>query len=92
LDQRIERRCGIASLVVTPNTFTCADVGTNTVTLTVTDVNSNSTCTAQVTVEDTVPPIALCQDITVQLDATGNGSVTPLTWTMARAMPVALPA
>jgi hypothetical protein len=30
-----------------------------------------------VTVEDTVPPVAICQDITVQLDATGNTSITP---------------
>jgi hypothetical protein len=29
-----------------------------------------------VTVEDTIPPVAICQDITVQLDATGNASIT----------------
>jgi len=68
--------CGIASLVATPNTFTCAEVGNNTVTLTVTDVNGNtSTCTANVLVEDIVPPVAVCQDIIVQLDATGNASI-----------------
>ena len=45
--------------------------------MTVTDVNSNmSTCTATVTVEDNVAPIALCQDVTVQLDAAGNASIT----------------
>ncbi|MCG2419635.1 M36 family metallopeptidase, partial [Aequorivita sp. F47161] len=68
--------CGIASMSVTPSSFTCADVGPNTVTLTVTDVNGNtSTCTATVTVEDNVAPTAVCQDITVQLDATGNVSI-----------------
>jgi len=42
--------CGIAGLSVTPSTFTCADVGPNTVTLTVTDTSGNSsTCTAIVT-------------------------------------------
>ncbi|MEM6270199.1 MAG: HYR domain-containing protein, partial [Bacteroidota bacterium] len=70
--------CGLDTLVVSPNAFTCADVGVNTTTLTVTDVNGNtSTCTANVTVEDNIAPIALCQDVTVQLDPTGNGSVTP---------------
>ena len=40
-------------------------------------MNSNvSTCTATVTVEDNVAPIALCQDVTVQLDAAGNASIT----------------
>ncbi len=68
--------CGIASLSVDQTDFTCADVGSNTVTLTVTDVNGNSsTCTATVTVEDNIAPTAVCQDITVQLDATGNVSI-----------------
>ncbi|MEZ5006911.1 MAG: hypothetical protein R2753_02035 [Chitinophagales bacterium] len=45
--------------------------------LTVTDNNNNvSTCTATVTVEDNVAPVATCQDVTVQLDASGNGSTT----------------
>jgi PKD repeat protein len=68
--------CGIASLSVSPNTFTCANVGANTVTLTVTDNNGNSsTCTATVTVEDNVDPVAVCQNITVQLDANGDASI-----------------
>ncbi|QQX75632.1 MULTISPECIES: M36 family metallopeptidase [Aequorivita] len=70
--------CGIASLSVSPSTFTCANVGANNVTFTVTDVNGNSnTCTAVVTVEDNVAPAAVCQNITVQLDASGNASITP---------------
>ena len=69
--------CGIASLSVSPNTFTCSNVGANTVTLTVTDVNGNvSTCTSVVTVQDNIAPTALCHPVTVQLDATGNASVT----------------
>ncbi len=67
--------CGIQSAVLSRQSFSCADVGANTVTLTVTDNNGNaSTCTATVTVEDNVDPIALCQDVTVQLDDSGNGS------------------
>jgi len=68
--------CGIASLSVSPDTFRCADVGSNLVTLTVTDSNGQtSTCTANVTVLDTVPPTALCNDITVYLDASGSASI-----------------
>ena len=70
--------CGIASLAVLPNTFTCANVGANAVVLTVTDVNgNNSTCNATVTVQDNVAPVALCQNVSVILDVTGNGSTTP---------------
>ena len=69
--------CGIQSLVVSPNAFTCANVGPNPVTLTVTDNNGNvSTCQSTVTVEDNVPPVALCQNLTVQLNAMGNVSIT----------------
>jgi hypothetical protein len=69
--------CGIQEMSVSPSTFTCADVGPNTVTLTVTDVNGlQSTCTATVTVADNIAPTALCQDVTVYLDADGNASVT----------------
>ena len=69
--------CGIQSRSLSQTDFGCADVGANTVILTVTDVNGNeSTCSATITVEDNVAPTALCQDVTVQLDASGNGSTT----------------
>ena len=51
--------CGIASLNVVPNTFNTSNIGPNTVTLTVTDVNGNSsTCTSTVTIIGTLPPTA----------------------------------
>ncbi len=69
--------CGIDTITVTPNTFDCSDIGINTVTLTVTDNSGNtSTCTATVTVEDDLPPIAICQNISVMLDENGEASVT----------------
>ncbi len=69
--------CGIASLSASPNTFNCGAVGNNTVTLTVTDVNGNSnTCTSTVTVEDNVAPTANCQNVTVQLDNNGDGTLS----------------
>ena len=75
IDNGSTDNCGIASLSVSPASFTCADIGANTVTLTVIDVNGNSsTCSTTVTVEDNVAPIATCQPFTAQLDA--NGIVT----------------
>ena len=68
---------GIASLALDQTQFTCNDVGANTVVLTVTDNNGNtSTCTANVTVEDTIIPVALCQDISLALDANGSASIS----------------
>jgi hypothetical protein len=50
--------CGIASLSIAPLSFTCSNIGTNTVTLTATDVNGNpANATATVTVADTLAPI-----------------------------------
>lgn len=69
--------CGISGLSLSQTSFTCADVGVNTVTLTATDANSNmSTCTAAITVEDNIAPTALCQNVTVQLDVIGSGFTT----------------
>jgi|GEM_PF-6941429 len=69
--------CGITGVTVSPSNFTCSNVGSNQVTLTVTDSSGNAAnCTATVTVEDNIAPSAVCQPVTVQLDANGNGSVT----------------
>ena len=69
--------CGIATTALDITSFDCTDVGDNTVTLTVTDVNGNSSqCTAVVTVTDTSAPTVVCQDITIALDATGLAVIT----------------
>ena len=79
IDNGSNDACGIASLALDVTDFTCVEVGANTVVLTVTDNNGNSTtCSSVVTVEDNVAPVAVCQDITAQLDATGNVSITPM--------------
>ncbi|MBL7962609.1 MAG: HYR domain-containing protein, partial [Flavobacteriales bacterium] len=58
------------------STFTAS--GTYTVTLTVTDASGNSgTCSATVTVVDDLPPVALCQPVTIYLNASGGASITP---------------
>jgi hypothetical protein len=69
---------GIAGMTVTPDAFTCSNVGANGVTLTVTDNNGNeSTCSAVVTVQDVTPPEADCQDLTVELDGAGQAVILP---------------
>eukprot|EP00039_Didymoeca_costata_P016758 m.305002 g.305002 ORF g.305002 m.305002 type:complete len:899 (+) comp16444_c0_seq2:182-2878(+) len=65
-------------LTVTPANFTCADVGTHTVTLTTVGRSGHSdTCTSTVTVVDTTAPLAKCKAATITLNAEGTGSVTP---------------
>ncbi len=77
IDNGSADNCAISSLSLDVNSFSCADVGANTVTLTVTDVNGNSASnTATVTVEDNVNPTVATQNITVQLDATGAAIIT----------------
>jgi hypothetical protein len=70
--------CGwTRALSVTPNTFDCTNIGPNTVTMKVGDGNGNqNTCTAIVTVQDNVAPMAKCKNITVQLDANNSASIT----------------
>src|SRR5690606_15141715 len=58
--------------------FSYADLGPQTVTLTVTDVNGNeATCEATVTVVDQIAPNVRTQDVTVILNKYGSALVTP---------------
>jgi outer membrane protein assembly factor BamB len=77
IDNGSSDTCGIASMTVAPSEFTCADLGDNTVTLEVTDVNGNSgTATATVTVEDTRDP-----SIEVNAPATITPPDAPISFT-----------
>ena len=74
MDNGSSDNCGIATTTLSKTDFDCTNVGANTVTLTVTDDNGNvSTCTATITVQDNVNPTAICQNLTVQLDASWSG-------------------
>ncbi len=78
VDNGSKDNCGITSYSLDKTTFDCSNVGPNTVTLTVTDIHNNvSTGTAIVTVEDKIAPIVITKNITIQLDANGNASITP---------------
>jgi hypothetical protein len=70
--------CGIYSYELIDSTFTCANIGNNTVTLTVTDVNNNSaTCVHTVTVIDTFPAIRISGDDSVIIGDIRNYSIIP---------------
>ena len=77
IDNGSADNCGDVSLSLDNTSFNCSNVGANTVTLTVSDESENeNTCTATVTVEDNVAPVALCQNITIQLDNDGGESIS----------------
>lgn len=70
--------CGIATIELSQSTFTCADLGENEITLTVTDPSGNvSTCTTIVTVIDVIAPVVTCIDFTLELGPDGTAFLTP---------------
>ena len=57
IDNGSSDNCAIANQTLDFTSFTCGNVGDNTITQTVTDINGNSsTCQATVTVEDNIGP------------------------------------
>ncbi|MFT6167590.1 MAG: gliding motility-associated-like protein [Vicingaceae bacterium] len=69
--------CGVPTLTLSNNTFTCANIGINNVTLTAADGSSNiATATAIVNVVDTTSPAASAQNISVYLDVSGSATIT----------------
>ena len=70
--------CGATSVTLDKSSFTCADVGMNTVLVTQTDVEGTmTTCNASVTVMDMIKPNVITQNITVNLDANAMATITP---------------
>ncbi len=70
--------CSSVGLDLSNFAYTCDDLGTNAVTLFVTDASGNqSTCEATVTVIDEMPPTAVCEEITVELEENGLATITP---------------
>ncbi len=78
LDNGSTDNCQVGSLAINKSSFSCADVGNNQVVLTVFDASGlQDSCTATVTVKDTIKPVAICKNITLQLDANGNAAIVP---------------
>ena len=68
---------GAVSLSISQTTFDCSDIDTNIVTLTVTDNTNNSdSCTTAVVVIDAIAPVAICQSVSIQLDANGLATLS----------------
>jgi len=69
---------GALQFALSQSTFDCSEVGTNNVTLTVTDdVGQTASCVAVVTVTDDIAPTVMTKNITVQLGANGMATITP---------------
>jgi len=69
--------CSISTMTLSKTSFNCSNVGANTDTLTVTDVNGNiSKVTATVTVHDNIAPTAIAQNVDIYLNASGSASTT----------------
>ncbi len=70
--------CGIHSFVFFPSTYDCGDVGTtSTYLLGVMDMHGNTkTCNGTINIVDEAAPNTQCQNVTIQLDANGNGTIT----------------
>ncbi len=67
-----------SSTTIAPSTFTCDDLGVQTVIVTVNDDCGNSgQCTTDVTIVDNAVPMCVANDISVCLDAAGMYSLTP---------------
>lgn len=73
----ISDNCGIWSVNVSQNEFTCEHIGKNEVTITVEDVQGNrSTATVTVTVLDNTPPVVKARELTLYLDAEGKATLS----------------
>ncbi|MEZ4963487.1 MAG: HYR domain-containing protein [Saprospiraceae bacterium] len=76
IDNGSSDNCGSLTMSLSQSTFDCSDIGTNPVTLTVSDLSMNSDmCMATVTVLDTISPVAVCQGATVYLTNSGSGTI-----------------
>ena len=65
--------CGIQSLIVSPNVFDCTQLGSQMVTLTVTDFATNTaSCTTTLFIVDNIPPTVICPISQVVSTATGT--------------------
>jgi sugar lactone lactonase YvrE len=71
--------CGISGVSLSTSILNCTNIGSNVITLTVTDIHNNSnTCNATVTVQDNQAPVANClPSLSVGLTADATAMVSP---------------
>ena len=77
IDNSSTDNCSVQTLSLDSTQFDCSETGYNTVTLSITDANGNtSTNTATVTVLDTISPIVITQSHTAYLNPSGFALIT----------------
>lgn len=68
--------CQVSSFVMSPDSFNCADTGSTTSMVTVTDVSGNTSVDSLVvTVYDTIVPLAIPKNLVAYLDSSGSVTV-----------------
>lgn len=77
VDNGSNDNCVVDSIGLAQTVFTCVDTGTQAIAVTIFDgVGNTATCTSQITIEDSIRPVAVCNDTTLYLD--GNGALNLL--------------
>lgn len=77
IDSGSSDACGIDTMYLSKDSFSCADIGVNTITLFAIDVNGNlDSNQAFVTIEDNIPPTVFTQNIVVALDFNGDATIS----------------
>lgn len=77
LYESIDEACIVSSVVASKLVFSCADIGENTISLTVDDVNGNqSIVDVTATVTDTKEPVLIGKDLEISLDVDGSVEIT----------------
>ena len=77
LDSGISDNCEVNSIVISKTSFSCNELGKNTVQLTVTDLSGNQTISSTfVYVVDTIKPSIVSKPANIYLNASGTASLT----------------
>lgn len=79
IDNGSKDNCGIKDYSLSSAIFGCANIGDNTIALSVTDVNGNTaSANANVVVVDIIKPTVIAKSIAVELDENGTAKITAL--------------
>ena len=73
----ITDNCEVETITFDKTNFSCSDIGEQTITVTATDIYGNSsTGPINILIVDNIAPVVLTKDISIDLDASGNASIT----------------
>lgn len=79
LDGGSTDNCGVDSYSFSQSDFSCADIGSHVVLMTVSDQSGNTNqCWSTVNIEDKMPPVAVCNaTVNLTLNVDGEATLTP---------------